>query len=110
MTDRELQKSMSKEHDPRIVYGAQCTWWGSIYEVSTQNKYKLPCCPHCGGMLCEVKNSRVWDDLVRKYEVTQPGYAEVLFWGRGKCFRSYKQLEDAFKINQKIMNQEKNTP
>lgn len=59
--------------DTRYVYGACCTWHGSIYEVAdteptdvtingrTTRGVSIPCCPHCSGPLMEYPDRAKWD-------------------------------------------------
>jgi hypothetical protein len=79
--------------DSRIVCGARCTWWGSIYEVGhrgTDGGHKLPCCPHCGNMLFEYPNETEWFRAVDQYESQgHPGYRAMVEWSRGRCFKNF---------------------
>src|SRR4051812_41225476 len=68
--------------DERYVYGACCTWHGSIHEVKTvggpvtvngrEFKAEIPGCPHCGGPLMEYKNRKEWDDQATKFMADHP--------------------------------------
>lgn len=85
--------------DPRIAFGAVCTWWGPIQTVGHTSATtirvgdnelpigSLPCCPHCGGMLMEVPSIKEWDDGAAKYEADgHPFYAGMIAWAKGRCF------------------------
>ncbi len=102
--------------DRRIAYGARCTWWDSIDKVGrrhveqfagaglegkgTRQRYPLPCCPVCSGMLFEVDSIETWNAGVAKQETTSPGYTALIEWGRGKCYRSIHHLARAFATRQ----------
>jgi hypothetical protein len=69
--------------DERYVYGAVCTWHGSIHETAqskTSNVVlngrsvgvSIPCCPHCGCPLMEYKNRKEWDDQATKFMADHP--------------------------------------
>jgi|SRR5579859_763380 len=95
-----------READGRFCYGASCTWFGSIHEVSSTKKHPrhqytvkddLPCCPICGGMLFELQDEGEWwegIDLFEKGTYPQPnahphpGYRAMWEWQRAqkKCF------------------------
>lgn len=82
--------------DQRIVYGARCSWWGSIAEVSTTGT-GLPCCPHCAGVLFEVESEAAWWAEVDGYEAAgHPGYRSFLGWLRGKCRPSLEAARAEF--------------
>lgn len=88
--------------DTRIPYGIRCTWWDSIDKVgltppSGDISHRLPCCPHCGGMLFEVESEKVWFDGVDRHEANgHPGYRALVEWSRGKCFPNYAALAAAY--------------
>lgn len=86
--------------DKRIVYGANCVWWDSIYEVGhtpARNGMRLPCCPHCGGVLFEMPNENVWWECVDRHEAAgHPGYRALIEWARGKCFPHYTAVLKAY--------------
>jgi hypothetical protein len=81
-------------NDPRIAYGAQCSWWDSIDKVGHTDRmsgpHTLPCCPKCGGMLFEVDSIQQWWTQVDQYDKGHSGYREFVEWLRGKCFKSWK--------------------
>lgn len=89
--------------DPRIVYGARCSWWDSIEKASTtsamacargasgptSSTISLPCCPHCASPLFEVESEAEWWAGVEKHErESEPSYRAFIEWLRGKCFGS----------------------
>ena len=103
------------DKDTRYVFGASCTFSGSISEVSTTDKHPrhlsdafvkmremfnikdipvLPCCPYCGGMLMQVDYEEKYWQQAREYEKTPPNYTRVLMWGiaQKKCFRTEEML------------------
>lgn len=91
--------------DQRIAYGVRCTWWGSIWDVSTTSGargMRLPCCPRCGGMLFEVRDIGEWNASVARYarEKNDPEYPVLMAWARGKCFRNHEELVAAWKQQQ----------
>lgn len=77
--------------DPRIVYGARCSWWGSIQEAkgrrNPQGGPPMPCCPHCGGPLFEKPEELSWWAEVKAAAVRNDdeAYVEFIGWLRGKC-------------------------
>lgn len=82
--------------DTRYVYGANCTWHGSIADIGHKktnsafdgSEITLPCCPHCGGMLFEFPSKEVWGEAVAKQEAVNPGYAAFIEWAGsiGACW------------------------
>ena len=85
---------MSEE---RIVYGANCVWWDSIDKASTIDGEPggLPCCPHCRGVLLEIKADK-WEKGVRDLAEKESGYDELIAWMRGKCFPTYPEAMAAY--------------
>lgn len=83
--------------DTRIVYGARCTWWDSIKNVSTTES-GLPVCPHCGSPLFETDNPEKWWSLVDKFAELQgwPEYREMIEWSAGRCFTNFNDLKVAY--------------
>ena len=73
--------------DTRFVYGASCTWFGSIYEVDFVGPQRLPCCPFCQRMLFEMDTEAEWWKSVNEFEANgHPGYRAMLEWQRmQKC-------------------------
>lgn len=81
--------------DPRIVYGARCSWWDSIDKVGetaprpgriSGNPFSLPACPFCLGVLFEVENEASWWAQVDEMEANgMPDYHAFIEWLRGKC-------------------------
>jgi len=86
--------------DQRIAYGFSCSWWDSIQKVGSVDAgkgVKLPCCPHCGGMLMEVPTIEEWNHNVEQYEKQgNPGYGAMINLGRGKCFPTITALKAAY--------------
>lgn len=73
--------------DPRIVFGANCTWWESIDKASKIIGTDMPCCPRCHSVLFEVANEEVWWRDIENYDSQQrPGYRKYMEWAKGKCF------------------------
>jgi len=90
--------------DTRIVFGVGCTWWDNIQKVSKYKNGQLPCCPHCNGLLLEMKNEDEWFYCIDKYEAAgNSGYRKMVEWSRGKCFPNYGILE-MFYREEKIKN------
>lgn len=107
-----FQPSQSKNgSDPRIVYGAQCTWWGPIADAHVPGKSLhwrdvqaaelgrghlepgIPVCPNCYKPLMEFPNEAGFWLAVRKFEegthgVNRPhaGYREFMEWCKRRCF------------------------
>lgn len=85
--------------DPRIVYGARCTWWDSIDKVATTGPGRsgLPCCPRCGGVLMEVAGLSAWWAGATTYEEKNPGYRAFLEWARGRCYPNFGDASAAYR-------------
>ena len=82
--------------DPRIVYGATCSWWDSIDKVAKKPS-GLPSCPNCGGVLFEVSSEKVWwADVDRHDRERDPGYRQFIEWSRGKCFPDHSAAQIAY--------------
>lgn len=92
--------------DGRIAYGARCSWWGPIGDVSTKPS-GLPCCPHCGGVLLEVESLAVWNLQVDSYTAqgapafaalggNPDDYRRFIDFARGPCFPSSAEAATAF--------------
>lgn len=95
--------SMTATKDTRITYGASCTWWDSIDKIGLRESggHRLPCCPHCKGVLFEVESETIWFDSADKYEANgHPGYRAMLEWARGKCFTNFGKMQTAYKAEQ----------
>lgn len=100
-----------RDADGRFCYGATCTWFGSIHEISSTKKHPrhqqtindghdLPCCPICGGMLFEMQDEGEWWSGIDDFEKgnyalpgakpghPHPGYRAMWEWQRAqkKCF------------------------
>lgn len=89
--------------DTRFVYGATCSWFGPIQAIgntATHPKHQelmkrvnapgrlmtaeLPCCPHCGGMLLELRNRAEFMAGVPMFDKDHPGYAKFIEWAEEK--------------------------
>lgn len=82
--------------DRRVVYGARCSWWGSINEVSTLPS-GMSCCPSCRGVLFEYDNEEEWWEGVDQYEAEgNPGYRAFIEWLRGRCRPSVGEARAEF--------------
>jgi hypothetical protein len=88
--------------DKRVVYGANCTFWGSINEIGTRDVggHKLPCCPHCKGMLFEMDSEEKWFQGVDRYSESHVGYRDKIEWARGKCFKTVTELTKAYECRE----------
>jgi len=84
-----LDTTVVRAVDERIVYGAQCSWWGSIYDVGASGS-ELPGCPHCHGVLFEVASEEEWWKGIDQYiaRTGDQNYRKFTEWLKGKCFRS----------------------
>ena len=83
-------ESERSNKDTRIVYGMVCTWWDSIDKASI-GKNKLPCCPYCESVLCEMPDI---ESFLKHKKKKVP--KKILKWARGKCFRNWKTVEKAY--------------
>lgn len=96
---------MSGGKDTRIPYGSNCTWWDSIDKVGTlamDGGHRLPCCPHCRGVLFEVESEDAWFAGVDRYEAAgHPGYRAMVEWARGKCFPNLAAVQAAYEARPK---------
>jgi len=77
--------------DERIAYGVRCVWWDSIAKVghiAGPSGHTLPACPHCGGVLYEMRDEATWWAQVERTETLgeHPGYRKFITWLRGQCF------------------------
>lgn len=90
---------MVARNDPRVVYGARCTWWDSIHKVAkTDTDPPIPCCPHCGSVLFETENEASWFKSIDHYEASgHPGYRAMMEWSRGRCFKGLGDLAKAYR-------------
>lgn len=92
--------------NPKIVYGAACTWWDSIWNCGktppirarpTGEFHSLPCCPHCGSVLFEVSNIEEWNAGMERFEQAgHPGYIKMMNWAKGKCFKNMAELKSTY--------------
>lgn len=81
--------------DTRIVYGAQCCYWGPIQSVGVQRGSGLPCCPYCGGLLFEMEDEEQLMRGARAYDQSgHLGYVGFLMWARGrKCTKTLEEQQ-----------------
>lgn len=92
----------AKGKDSRIVYGVGCTWWDDIYKIgrtppALPGGHRLPCCPHCSGLLMEMQDMAAWMKNVDRFEAAgHPGYSKLLEWQRGKCFKTMAAARAAY--------------
>jgi hypothetical protein len=88
--------------DRRVAYGAMCTWWDLIDNVgllNTGSGVPLPCCPHCKGLLMEVRTPESWWASVARYEAKgNPGYGDFIRWLRGRCFKTKDAAQAQYAI------------
>jgi hypothetical protein len=71
--------------DPRVVYGAHCTYWGPISSVGMLPG-GLPCCPYCHGVLFEMETEEEFMRQARRFDDQTPGYSQFIVWLKGrKC-------------------------
>jgi hypothetical protein len=88
--------------DTRYVHGIRCTWHGPISAISTilarDGVTRLPCCPHCSGMLFEFPDKATWDNMVVQFDAKHPGYAEFIEWlgTVGRCWPNSVVAADAY--------------
>lgn len=86
-----------RPRDARIVCGANCTWWGIIYDIAKRGG--LPCCPHCGSMLYEYPSMTEWWASVDRFEAAgHAGYHKLIEWTRDKHFKTSKDAVAAYKV------------
>ena len=90
------------EKDPRIVYGAMCTWWDSIDKAGTTGPHKMPCCPHCRGMLFECPNEAGWNELIERFSLEHAGYKDYITWARGRCFKNWDAARRQYRTEKGI--------
>lgn len=84
--------------DPRVAYGATCTWWDSVERVAVEGDERLPVCPHCRGPLFEAPNLGEFMQGSREHEAAGAfGYVAFLNWTRGKCHPSADEAEKAWR-------------
>lgn len=89
-------------HDRRlVVYGATCTWWGTLDEVKA-TPAGLPCCPYCGGVLFETSREDWTKGAARQAAVDGDEYLKVVAWLReaGRCFKSFAIATAAWREEQ----------
>lgn len=76
-----------------IAYGVFCTWHDDKANVGIHGA--LPCCPHCKRILYEMPKQR-WLEQVAKHNASNPGYARMMVWAKGKCFENFGLLKLAY--------------
>lgn len=94
--------------DNRYVYGATCTFMGTIDKVGkTDSTPSIPCCPHCKGVLFE-ESIEEWWNSAKKFETEMPcpGYVDFLKWveEQPKCTQHLKDLAGEYNktFNKKV--------
>jgi hypothetical protein len=81
--------------DPRVAYGARCTWWDAIAAVGTCGL--RPCCPYCHGPLNEIASIECWQQDVDVQDAIQPGFKAFIDWLRGhRCYPTLLAAEAAY--------------
>lgn len=92
----------SLAHDPRIVYGTRCTWWGPVADAKFHKVvgvHYTPVCPECRGPLNEFANEEQFLRAVRSFEKgtyrgevvrEHPGYEEAMLWMKRRCFQDIR--------------------
>ena len=103
--EENLRKGLCGENfmiDTRFVYGACCSWMGSITQVKVNN-FNLPCCPYCYGVLLEFSTKQEFMKGVDEFEIKHPGYKKFLEWNINRKSCS-KTLKEAIKIYNKETN------
>lgn len=99
MNNAPKDETKTEKKDSRIAFGANCTWWGTIYEVAkgSDTGKGIPTCPHCGGVLYEDPSMEAW--LARLDSVPEdqyPDYRAAMEWQRDNkihCSRAYSTLK-----------------
>jgi len=76
-----------------IAHGVFCTWHDDKANVGVNGV--LPCCPHCRGLLYEMPEAQ-WLSQMAKHNASNPGYAQLMVWSKGKCFPTFTALKDAY--------------
>lgn len=75
------------EEDPRILYGASCTWWGELALTNLLRGAAFQC-PKCGGDLIPQNPDAWWRGIyIHAGKTSDPDYPKFMTWVRGKCFR-----------------------
>lgn len=111
MATSNAEETKPPSADTRFCYGASCTWFGPIQDVSSTDKYQvkakeehfpklmadasLPCCPCCGGMLFELPDELDFWNSINAFELgayprsvagtyprRHPGYRVMWEWQR----------------------------
>lgn len=83
--------------DHRYVYGARCAWHGSIKEIGLIGG-RIPCCPHCKGVLYEVPTAKDWWDMVDAAEPRIPGYRKFVEWLHDHHFYDPRDATVVYKL------------
>ena len=92
--------------ETRILYGKNCTWWGTIDETDVVEGFNIPCCPVCTGPLFEVQDMEEWVEKLDLCEKHKTDYKKMILWGKGQCFQTIDDLQTAYNteliVNAKI--------
>lgn len=83
--------------DPRIVYGARCSWWDTIAHVGS-TEGGLPVCPFCRRPLFEVPDEATWWAGVDEHAAGEGAddYRAFIEWLRGRCLPSLAAARSAY--------------
>jgi hypothetical protein len=81
-----------------FVYGAACTWFGSIHDAAFSFE-GLACCPYCGSVLTKMMNEPEWWNRIAERDKTEPGSMDIFRWAKqqSRCFPNMEELHTAFK-------------
>jgi hypothetical protein len=92
--------------DKRVVYGAVCTYWGSIYSIATlpvdgDPDMALPVCPHCNRPLFEMDTEEDFLVSAAAHEANgHSGYLDFIIWAKGrKCYPSMEIMLAEYTID-----------
>lgn len=84
-------------NDPRIVYGALCTWWESIQHAARSSD-AVPVCPQCRRPLFEMDSMEDWQSAVDAWaeRCEDPDYPKYIAWLRGKCYPNHETAKEVY--------------